>query len=320
MSGTLGSTRRQAPGTPRNESVTRRSAVSIARIGAHVSTLGGISHAVPRARELGATALQVFVKSARQWKAASIDPGEIKAFRSALEEHGLVGLALAHASYLINLAAPDEVIWERSVVALSAELQRCAALGISGLVVHPGSHRGSGEEAGRARVVAALDRVLADHAAGNEGDGNVTILLENTAGQGDSLGASLDDLGHVLRRCRQRARLGVCIDTCHAHAAGYGLSSVAEYRASMAALDRAVGLDAVRAFHLNDSVGGLGSRRDRHASIGAGTIGLAAFRRLVRDPRFAGLPMIVETPLGEDGEGHRRDVATLRELARRRRR
>jgi deoxyribonuclease-4 len=199
------------------------------------------------------------------------------------------------------------VLWARSVAALAEEMDRCAALGIGDLVVHPGAHMGAGEAAGLRRVLRALDRLTARR-------GPTRVLLEITAGQGTVLGARFEHLGGLLRAAARPARLGVCFDTCHALAAGYEFRDRAAYRRTMALLDRHVGLERVRAFHLNDSQAGLGSRRDRHAHIGSGEIGLEAFRCIVNDPRFRDVPKILETPKGDDLAEDRRNLSVLRDL------
>jgi len=279
------------------------------RLGAHMSIAGGLPEAVARASSVGATALQVFVKSASQWRARPLAPGEAEAFRTATGAAGLAGHVLAHSSYLINLASPDDALWERSTAAFVEELQRCALLAIPWLVVHPGSHMGAGEEAGLARLAAALDVAL--EAPATEGAG---VLLEITAGQGRSLGGTFEQVAQVLDRVRQRARVGACFDTCHALAAGYEFRDAVSYGETFAHLDATIGLPRLRAFHLNDSRGALGSRVDRHAHIGRGEVGLETFRLLVNDRRFRGLPMVIETEKGDDLAEDRENLAVLRSL------
>lgn len=281
------------------------------RLGAHMSIAGGLPRAVERAREVGATALQVFVKSANQWAARPLPAGEVAAFRSRAREAGVDRHTLAHASYLANLASPDPGLWERSVRAVALELDRCRALGIPYLVVHPGARGGDGEEAAIERVARALDRL---HLRGRRGA--VRLLLENTAGQGTALGASFEQLGAILERARSGRWVGICLDTCHALAAGYDFRDAAGYRKTLEALDRAVGLERLCAFHLNDSKGDLGSHRDRHEHVGRGRVGLDAFRRILKDPRFRDLPMVLETPKGDDLAEDRVNLRVLRSLAR----
>jgi deoxyribonuclease-4 len=285
------------------------------RLGAHLSIRGGLHRAVERAAELRATALQLFVKSARQWSAPRLGRAEVALFRERLGASGLADATLAHASYLINLAAPDPATWRRSIHALADELERCDRLGIRYLVVHPGSHVGSGETRGLERVVEALGR-LPRGTPGAAGTRRAALLLETTAGQGSNLGYRFEQLGRILRRARAPRRLGVCFDTCHALAAGYEFREPRAYRRTFREFDAAVGLRRLAAFHLNDSVGALGSRKDRHAHIGGGELGLEAFRMILHDRRFAGLPMVLETPKGEDSADDRRNLARLRRLAR----
>ena len=279
------------------------------RLGAHMSIAGGMPEAIARAKAVDATALQVFVKSSNQWAARPFAPGEVEAFRSAAREAGLDRYTLAHASYLINLASPDDALWAKSIDALGVELSRCAVLEIPWLVVHPGAHVGSGAPAGIARVAGALDRALS--LAPTNGAG---VLLENTAGQGSTLGSRFEDLGAILQAARPTDRLGVCFDTCHALAAGYEFRDASAYAETMRAFDRAVGLHRLHGFHLNDSKGDLGCRRDRHEHIGRGCVGLEAFRLILTDPRFVGLPMVLETDKGDDLAEDRTNLAVLRSV------
>lgn len=284
--------------------------------GAHVSIAGGMDKAIERAVALGASALQVFVKSSSQWAARPFADGEVERFRSAASAAGLADATLAHANYLINLASPDEALWHRSREALRVEIERCDALGIPYLVLHPGSHVGTGEAAGLARVSDALDAVLRDRDGASGGSPSPPrVLLEVTAGQGTNLGARFEHLGTLIGRSARPERLGACFDTCHAFAAGYDLRSDDGYAATFEAFDREIGLDRLLAFHLNDSKFPLGSRRDRHVHLGEGEIGDGVFRRLVRDARFRDRPMVLETPKGEDGEGDRRNLDKLRAWA-----
>ena len=276
-------------------------------LGAHMSIAGGLDRAFARAEAVGGTALQIFTKNASQWRGKAIDDASARAFRAAWEKSG-IGPVLAHASYLINLAAPDAELWAKSKAAFLDELQRCARLGIPWLVLHPGSHRGEGEEAGLTRVVTALQEILADSPA------EVGVLLENTAAQGDYLGGRFEHLAEILARVPQ-GRLGVCFDTCHAFAAGYDLAGAEGYRLVMDEFDRRVGVESIRAFHLNDSLKGLGSRVDRHEQIGRGAIGRAGFAALMTDARFTAIPKILETPKGEDDAWDRINLTLLRKLA-----
>ncbi len=272
-----------------------------------MSISGGLYRSVERAVEVEAGALQVFVKSSRQWSAKALEPSEIEAFRERISDRGLGRYTLAHATYLINLASPDDALWRRSIEAFVLELERCAALGIPYLVVHPGSHVGSGEHAGLARVARALSEAVAASA-------EVQPLLEITAGQGTNLGHRFEQIAWIIEHAEAPERLGVCFDTCHALAAGYEFRDARSFQETFAAFESTIGLQRLKAFHLNDSKFGLGSRRDRHEHIGRGEVGLEAFRRIVNDRRFRDLPMVLETPKGQDLAEDRENLTLLRSL------
>ena len=273
-------------------------------LGAHISVAGGLSTAFGRAAELGCDAMQIFVKNANQWRGKEMLDEDVSGFREA-RAGSAVGPLVAHASYLINLAATDPAILEKSLDALTDELVRCSRLGVEGLVLHPGAHLGAGEEAGIEKVAASLDAVLGDLP-----DVTTRVLLENTAGQGSCLGWRLEHLRDMRARVAEPHRVGFCLDTCHAFAAGYAIHEEAGF---LEFLEEAE-LSAVGCFHLNDSVRPFGSRRDRHAHIGEGEIGLALFERMLTEPRLQAIPMILETEPGDEMEGHRRDLETLRGL------
>ncbi len=281
--------------------------------GSHMSIAGGCDRAVRAAQTVGFETVQLFTKNNNQWNAPAIRDEHVAAFRTALEETGVTD-PVAHTSYLINLASPDGGLWEKSIEALAVEVERCEALGIPDLVVHPGAHMGAGEKRGVIRIAKGLDKV---HRR-TKGLG-VMIDLETTAGQGTNLGYRFEHLRDILERVGEPERLGVCVDTCHIFAAGYSLASKEEYDETIEQLLGFVGLGRLRAWHLNDSCRECGSRVDRHAGIGAGQMGLEPFRHLVNDPRFRHLPMILETPKGvEEGEDlDLRNLRTLRELVRR---
>jgi deoxyribonuclease-4 len=274
-----------------------------------MSMAGGHDRAVRSAHAVGFSTVQVFTKSNNQWRAAELTDAHVRAFRAALAETGVAD-PVAHASYLINLGSPDEALWEKSIASLVVEIERGEALGISDLVIHPGAHVGQGEEAGLGRIARGLDET---HRR-TRGVG-LRIALETTAGQGTCLGHRFEHLGRLLELVKEPERLGVCVDTCHIFAAGYPLGTDSEYSDTMNALDRAVGTGRVQVWHLNDSLKALGSRVDRHAGIGRGKIGLEPFRRVVNDPRFRHLPMILETPKGEE-DGEDLDAVNLRLLRR----
>jgi deoxyribonuclease-4 len=281
-------------------------------LGAHESAAGGPHKAIARALESGCESLQIFVKNNNRWSQRAWKPAEAERFRQDFEDSGLGGL-MAHAAYLINLCSPNEATVEKSVAALADELSRCAQLGVPYLVMHPGSPVDQGEEVGLELIARNLERVYALEPGGDAWAG-VTLLFENTAGQGSNLGHSLEHLRELFDRAHDPDRFGVCFDTCHAHAAGHDLTTPESYEAFWARFDAEVGLERLKAFHLNDSKKPLGSRRDRHEHIGEGEIGLDAFRLLVRDPRFAEHPAALETPPLEDGTGYKVNLTTLRGL------
>lgn len=276
-------------------------------LGAHVSIAGGVENAFARGAEIGATAIQIFTKNASQWRAKPIAAASAEAFRRAWKESD-IGPVIAHDSYLINLAATDDAKWQQSKDAFIDELQRCALLGIGELVMHPGSHLGSGEEAGIARVVQAFREILP------QAPESVRILVETTAGQGSNLGWRFEHLAQILVGLPPE-RFGVCFDTCHVFVAGYDLSSETGYHEVMDEFDRLVGVERIACFHLNDCKKPCGSRVDRHDHVGRGTIGEAGFAALMQDARFATVPKILETPKGENNVDDLRNLALLRRLA-----
>ncbi|MFH1707589.1 MAG: deoxyribonuclease IV [Planctomycetota bacterium] len=281
-------------------------------IGGHVSIVGGIAEAPGRARALGLDAMQVFSKNQKRWTAPSVDPAAAEAFRAALETAGIAPAATAiHTSYLINLAATDEGRRKKSRTAFLDELTRAGALGIPLLIFHPGSHLGAGAAAGVAAAGAALREALeAEAGAGT------ALLIETTAGQGDCVGHSFEEIRDMIAAAGGHARLGVCYDICHSFAAGYDIRTPETCAATLAEFDRVIGLDRLRAMHLNDSKTDLGSRRDRHEHIGEGAIGRAAFGLLLGDRRFTTLPAFMETPEAE--AEYPRNLAVLKHLVKRR--
>lgn len=272
--------------------------------GAHLSVAGGLHNAISSAVALQCDTVQIFTKNANSWEAAPLAEEEVSQFRRAAAATKLAHLT-AHDSYLINLASPDDAQFARSITALTKEMERAEALGLTYLVSHPGSHVGTGEDAGLARVVAGLEEVHSRCLGFN-----VRLLLETTAGQGTSLGHRFEHLTTILQRAKCADRMDVCFDTCHVFAAGYPMARENEYAATFQQFDDLIGLSRLKLFHVNDSVKPLGSRVDRHASIGQGKVGIDAFRQLVRDPRFLHIPMILETPK-EDDDGNEMDAVNL---------
>jgi len=276
-------------------------------IGVHVSIAGGIDLSVSRAEALGCTAMQIFTKNASQWRAKPLAVTEARAFHRALAASKIRSV-IAHDSYLINLASPPGETRNKSLAAFGDELERCALLGVPYLVMHPGAHLGDGEETGIARVAEAFREIFAATPA------EVTVLLENTAGQGTYLGRSFEQLAAIMEQV-PNGRFGICFDTCHAYAAGYDIATAAGCEAVLADFDRILGLNQLKAFHFNDSRKGLASHVDRHEGIGDGTLGTEVFRTLLRDSRFADVPKILETPKGDGDEQDRVNLALLRKLA-----
>jgi deoxyribonuclease IV len=276
-----------------------------------VSIAGGLARAPARGRALGCGAIQIFVKNQRQWAAPPLTPADARAFRRARRSAG-VRHAFAHGSYLVNLACPDPAGWRQAVDTFTDELRRSAMLGLDALVVHPGSHLGSGVERGLDAIARAIDEALRATRRSR-----VKVALENTAGAGNVLGRTFGELRAILDRLGQQQRVGVCIDTCHLFVAGYDIRTPAGYALAMAECTEMIGADRVLAFHLNDAKAPLGSGLDRHENIGRGFLGLRPFRLLLNDRRFAGVPKVLETPKEPEPTADLRNLATLRRLRRR---
>ncbi len=272
-----------------------------------MSIAGGHDRAVRAAHSFGFTTVQLFTKNNNQWKAPALTDEHVAAFQAALAQTGVAD-PVAHNSYLINLGSPDDGLWRKSIEAMILELERCEALGIADLVAHPGAHMGAGEDEGLTRIAQGVDEV---HRATR--GLRARLALETTAGQGTCLGHRFDHLAHILNRVQEPERVGICVDTCHIFAAGYSLGSADEYDRTIEELDRALGIERVRIWHVNDSRREQGSRVDRHAGIGRGCLGLEPFRFLVNDRRFRGVPLILETPKGME-EGEELDAVNLRVL------
>lgn len=272
-----------------------------------MSIAGGYYKAVQIAHRCGCECVQVFTKNNNQWRAKVITEGDVLKFQTELTKLKITH-PIAHNSYLINMASPDEVLWSKSVDAMVVELSRAAQLGIPYVVAHPGAFTSSSEAAGLKRIIQALDE------ASRQTRGLSTCcLLETTAGQGTNLGWRFEHLTTILNGVQDPARLGICLDTCHVFAAGYAVSTQKEYRVTMRALHRAVGIENIKAVHLNDSKTKFGSRVDRHARIGQGEMGLDPFRYLLNDPRLREVPMYLETPKGQE-DGQDLDMINLNTL------
>lgn len=288
-------------------------------LGAHMSIAGGFVKGADAAIEHGMQTVQIFTSSPQMWivSADAAAPGdwrakplrseEVEAFASAVTNGGL-RIPCAHSSYLINLASGNAELWGRSVAAFTVELERASALGLAGVVIHPGSAVDLGEDEAIRRIAQALDECLM-----RTSRWPIEIWLETTAGQGTSIGHRFEQIGRILSLLKDSSRVGVCVDTCHIFAAGYPLATADEYGATFEAFDAAIGVGRIRAFHLNDSKKDLGSRVDRHEHIGEGKLGLEPFRNVLNDPRFATLPMYLETPKGER-DGRTLDAINLETL------
>ena len=268
-----------------------------------MSIAGGLPRAVDRAKASRCEALQIFTKSAGQWRARALPSDEIALFRRRVEQTGIRPV-VAHNSYLINLASASPALRAQSIAALGEELDRAELLGLDGLVMHPGSYTSGTEDEGLRFIGEAIAGLLAARPRAR-----TKVLLEHTAGQGTNLGHRFEHLAAILERVGGSARVGVCLDTCHLLTAGYDLCTEEGYADTFRQFDRSVGLDRIQVFHLNDSKNPCGSRVDRHEHIGKGCLGLEPFRRLLNDPRFTHLPMLLETPKLETAASKRRSDA-----------
>ena len=277
-------------------------------MGAHMSIAGGGDKALLAGKKVACDVVQIFTKSARQWAASPYTKDEVASFKHNLKETG-IATVIAHDSYLLNLGSPDTALRKKSIKGFIDEIERCEMLGIPNLVAHPGAHVGAGEAEGLKLIARSLNEV---HKACP--GYRVKATLEITAGQGSNLGYRFDQIGRIIDATRENDRLRVCFDTEHAFAAGYDIRTKEGYERTFAEFDAAVGLDRLAAFHLNDSKKEFNSRVDRHEHIGKGHIGVEAFRRLMNDKRFWGLPMCLETPKDPDLKEDRENLSLLRNL------
>lgn len=275
-------------------------------LGAHMSIAQGLDQAVQQAVTLGCTTLQFFTKSNRQWHAKELNSVEIQAFKDA-QKQSVVTDIVAHASYLINLGSPDEQTRSKSIVALLIELERCSLLSIPYLVVHPGSHVKTDQDVCLEVIKQSIDSTLEQY------HGNTMILLETMSGQGSTMCYTLEQLSWILKHVVDKKRIGICVDTCHVFAAGYDISTQQGYAAFWKHYDDILGLNTLKAIHLNDSKKPCGSRVDRHEHIGQGAIEIGTFALLMNDERFFDVPKILETPLDEKGD-HAMNLKTLKGL------
>ncbi len=282
------------------------SALAPLLLGTHVSVAGGMVKGLDRAESIGCTAMQVFVKGNTRWKFPPLKDADVAEFRRRMVDSP-VRAVVAHAIYLVNLASAKDDLFEKSIEDMVDELSRCEALGISGVVMHPGAHCGTGRDAGVERIAAGIDRV---HEALPEL--NARIFLETTAGQGTCLGAPLQDLADIIAATRQPERLGVCVDTCHIFCAGYDIRTQDGYDDFWSEFDTLLGRERLAAIHMNDSQKPFNSRKDRHEHIGRGEIGAEAFRMVVNDAKLCGVPLLLETDKGDDMAEDVENMATLR--------
>ncbi len=269
-------------------------------LGCHLSIGKGFSSAIDEAESLGMNAMQIFSHNASSWRMKEITGEVVSSFRERLARSSVEYIVI-HTMYLLNLASPDDALYERSINALIEEIRRAGLLGINHIVTHIGAHKGSGVEAGIARVTCALDRVLSSDVAREYP--NVQVLLEDTAGAGTTMGTTFSEIGAIIDGLTDSHRVSVCLDTCHAFAAGYELRTPAGLKETLDEFDREIGLSRLKLIHLNDSKFPLGSRRDRHAHIGDGKIGISGISLVVNHPSLRDLPFILETPKEMDGKG-----------------
>ena len=260
-------------------------------IGAHVSAAGGVENAPVNAHKIGATAFALFTKNQRQWEAPPLTQKSIDTFKANCEKYGYTPTQiLPHDSYLINLGNPDKAALEKSRTAFFDEMFRCQQLGLDRLNFHPGSHLNQISEEESLTLIAesinmALERTL-----------SVTAVIENTSGQGSNLGHTFEQIRYIIDKVNDKTRVGVCIDTCHAYTAGYDISTPESFQKTLSFFDKVIGFKYLKGIHLNDTKKGLGSRVDRHENLGDGILGLEPFRLIMADPRFNGIPLILETP------------------------
>lgn len=276
-------------------------------LGAHVGISGGLENVPAVAKSLGCDVFQIFTKNQMQWKHSPLKPEAVEGFKAGIKAHG-IGPTLVHCSYLLNCASPDDALWEKSINGLAVEIERADALGIPYITFHPGSPKEMGEDWGCKRVGDAISQALA-RTKGTK----PMVLVETNAGQGKQVGDTFLELAKIMDAVTEKKRVGVCFDTCHVFVSGYDIRSEEGYEDTFATFDNEVGLEHLRAFHLNDSKEGINSRKDRHEFIGKGKLGLEFFRRLVNDPRWKDLPGYLETPV-EETEQYADEIKVLRKL------
>lgn len=275
-----------------------------------MSIAGGLHNAPERGARAGCGVIQVFTQNSNQWRGKAVSDSDVSLFREKWEESGLHEI-VSHDIYLINLAAAPGEVREKSLAGFQEEMERCARLGVSKIVMHPGSHVGDGEEVGIKRICEAFDFLIE-----KTPDYTGKILLETTAGQGSNLGYDFGQLKAIIDGAAFPDRFAVCYDTCHTFAAGYDITTEAGYKQVFEEFDRVIGVGKLQCFHINDSKKGLNCRVDRHEHIGQGAMGLSGFRSIMNDPRFARIPKILETPKGDNDEMDAINLKVLRNLVR----
>ena len=273
-----------------------------------MSIAGGAFNALVAGKEVGCATIQIFTKNNNQWNAKPLTDEEIAEFKKKQKETGIRPV-VAHNSYLINVASPDKALAKKSMEAMLIELQRCEQLGVPILVMHPGSHVGTGEKEGIKRIAEAIDWLQEKTERFK-----VRIALETTAGQGSNLGHRFEQIAEIIDLAKDKTRVAVCLDTCHIFAAGYDFRTESGYKKTMNEFDKTIGLKRLKAIHFNDSVKDLGSRVDRHAHIGQGKIGKTGFGFFMNDKRLEDIPKLLETPKDKEGKFDRMNLATLRKL------
>ncbi|HAU30093.1 TPA: deoxyribonuclease IV [Candidatus Dependentiae bacterium] len=275
-------------------------------LGAHVSTAGGLITAIEEGTALNCTAIQIFTKNNRQWSYSTFSELDAATFKEA-QKNSAIKIVVSHASYLINIGSPNLDVYQKSLHALAAELQRCHQLKIPFLVLHPGAFVAGTKDEAITQIAKSLDHVL------EHNPGTTKILLENMAGQGTTIGSTFEELGAIYEQCKNKSKIGFCFDTCHACAAGYNLVSESAYNNVFAEFDRILSLKNLQVFHLNDSKKPCGSHLDRHEAIGKGALGLAVFKRIMNDKRFSHISKIIETPR-TTLDDHAENLNVLRQL------
>jgi deoxyribonuclease-4 len=278
-------------------------------LGAHISIGGGIASSPENGKKLTCDCMQIFSKNQMQWKAKPLDLGEAEKFKSNSAEFGIKETVI-HDSYLINLGSPDKALLKQSREAFLDEMVRAKHLGVRNLIFHPGAHMGSGEQTGLRRIAESMNWARTEF-----GSGDVCLTLEITSGQGTVLGHSFDQLAKIISMLEDQKNAGICFDTAHAYGAGYDIKTRKGYERTFEQFEDVVGLEFMKAMHINDSKVPLGSRKDRHEQIGDGFIGLEGFKNFMNDDRWTGIPMVLETPKGD--KAYKKELKLLRSLAER---